>query len=188
MALAASFHASAILVAPMAGLSFTKNRFQAVLLLAVMAVGGVSLLGDTFSVYANDYITEGQLESSGTAFRIAMSVLPALIFLKYKHAMGLAEHEKTLWRNFTYLALGSIVLFAVIPSSTAVDRLLLYAFPLQILVLARFPLVAAVTQGGRLILTLGILVYLALIQYVFLSFGVNADYYIPYKFYPLFGE
>jgi hypothetical protein len=100
--------------------------------------------------------------------------------------MGLAPHEKTLWRNFSYLALGSIVLFLVIPSSTAVDRLLLYAFPLQMLVLSRFPLAASPTQGTRILLTVGILCYLASTLYVFLSFGVNAFAYIPYKLLPVF--
>ncbi|HEY7809911.1 MAG TPA: EpsG family protein [Allosphingosinicella sp.] len=184
--IAATFHASAILVVPLAGLSFTKNRFQAVMLLLAMALGGAYLLGRTFTEYANDYITEGQLESSGTVFRLAMNVLPALLFFKYKNLMGLQEHEKTLWRNFSYLAFFCILLFVVVPSSTAVDRLLLYIYPLQMLVLSRLPMAATPKQGGRILLTSGILCYLAATLFVFLSYGVNAYAYIPYKMIPVF--
>jgi hypothetical protein len=93
----------------------------------------------------------------------------------------MAEHETRLWRNFSLLtfAMALILLFA--PSSTAIDRLLLYLFPLQLVVLSRVPSVLGRERQAAGQLTWGIIVYSAAVQAVFLLFGVAAAGYIPYR-------
>ena len=66
-----------------------------------------------------------------------------------------------------------------------VDRLALYLIPLQLIVFARLPMVFG-TEGRRNgQLTLAIIAYSALVQFVWLTSADNADYWLPYKVYPL---
>ena len=189
IACGAAFHASAVLAIPLTGMSFTKNKFQSALLLLVAALVGYFLLRDAFAEYANDYITNqaGTAESSGTLYRIAMNALPALIFFRYGKYIQLEPQDRTLWRNFALLAVGSIVLYPFLPSSTALDRVLLYLYPMQMFVLSRTPnlLTGEERRPSTLFITILILTYLVSLLIVFMSFGVNSAAYNPYRFYPL---
>jgi len=65
-------------------------------------------------------------------------------------------------------------------STTALDRVSLYLFPLQIYVLSALPFVLG-GRGGTRVVTIAILSYLALQLFLFLNYGVNKDPYIPYR-------
>jgi len=177
---AAAFHSSAIVVLPFAGLSLANNRFQSVALLAITAVAAYFTLGSTFSDYSRDYLNRYTITSSGAIYRIWMNVIPAIIYLLVNRRLPLSDQERSLWRNFSFLAIASVPLLFVIQSSTAIDRLLLYAFPLQIMMLAWLPYLfrGRVQQLG---IIFAILVYLGLQQYVFFNYALNAYAYIPYR-------
>ena len=177
---AALFHASAIVVLPFVGLSLARNRFQSAMLLLAVAGLAYFTFGETFSSYSRDYMTRYTSESSGTAYRIAMNVLPALIYLLLSKRLPFSERERTVWRNFSLLALASVPLLFVVQSTTALDRLLLYAYPLQVMLLAWLPYLfrGRVQQTG---ITMAILAYLALQQFVFLNYATNAHRYVPYR-------
>ena len=176
----AAFHSSAIVVLPFAGLSLARNRFQSFGLLAITAILGFFAFGSTFGEYSRDYLNRYTITSSGTVYRILMNVVPAVFYLALSKRLPFAERERTLWRNFSLLAVASVPLLFIIQSTTALDRLLLYAFPLQIMMLAWLPyLFRGRVQQMGVILT--ILLYLALQQYVFFNYALNAFAYIPYR-------
>jgi hypothetical protein len=183
MATAALFHASSTLLVPLAGLSFAKSRLQAAALVVAMAFVGYFALGSAFGEYGNDYLANAELQSSGTPFRIAMSVLPAALFMLYRHRLPIPPHEWTLWRNMSWLAFASVPLFLIVPSSTAVDRLLLYLFPLQIFMLSWLPVAMARTANERTLVVLGVLTHAAAQMFVFFNFAVNRIGYLPYRNY-----
>ena len=185
VAAGAAFHASAILILPLAGLSFAKTRFQAAALMAIIAVGGYFLLGSTFGEYSRDYLTaDVKLQSAGTPYRVAMSVLAAVVFFLLRSRLQLQAHEFTLWRNLSLVALLSIPLTAVVPSSTALDRVLLYLFPLQIGVLAHAPFATGQKDLQRFAVTALILLYLAATLFVFMNYAVHRHSYLPYRMLP----
>jgi hypothetical protein len=181
---AAACHASAIILLPVAGLSFTRNRFQAAVLLVIMAAVGAFVLRASFQSYAEDYLTH-ELDSSGAIYRIIMSLIPGIIFLMFGKRFELEPHERLLWRNFSLLAVASLALLPVIPSSTVIDRLLLYVYPLQMFVLSGAPYILAKRPSERSFIIIGIVIYLAAVLFVFLTFAVNREPYIPYQFWPL---
>jgi hypothetical protein len=178
--IAAAFHSSAILVLPFAGLSLTKSRFQSIALLTICAVGGYFILGSTFGDYSRDYLQRYTVTSSGTIYRILMNVVPAIIYLLVSKRLPFPEQERTLWRNFAFLAIASVPLLFVIQSTTALDRLLLYAFPMQIMMLAWLPYLFR-GRAQQLGIILLILIYLGLQQYVFFNYALNSYAYIPYR-------
>ena len=183
---ASLFHASAIVVLPFAGLSLARNRFQSLVLIIATALVGYFVVGSTFDEYSRNYLGRYAVKSSGTVFRIWMSLVPALIYLALSKRLPITDQERSLWRNFSLLAVISVPLVFVITSTTALDRLLLYAFPLQIMVLSWLPYLF-----GRRMERLGtiflILVYLGLQQYVFFNYAFNRYAYVPYRN-VLFGE
>jgi hypothetical protein len=181
--LAAGFHASAILVLPLAGLSFTRNRFQATVLVLVLLVGAYYQLSSTFVRYSDQYLSRLVVQSSGVLYRLGMGAFPAVIFLAFRNRFKGPAHELILWRNMSIAAIGSLVIFFLVASTTALDRLVLYFFPLQIYVLSWFPWTFR-DRAARFIVTLMILAYLGLQLFIFLNFAVNRGPYLPYRMLP----
>jgi hypothetical protein len=177
---AALMHASAIIVLPFAGLTLAKNKFQSVALLLITAIAGYFLLGATLGDYTRDYLGNYVSSSGGTAYRIAMNLVPAVFYLMLSRRLPFTDRQRTLWRNFAFLAIASVPLLFVIQSSTALDRLLLYAFPLQIMMLAWLPYLFR-QKIQQLIVVFAILLYLALQQFVFLNYATHAHRFIPYR-------
>jgi len=67
-----------------------------------------------------------------------------------------------------------------LPSSTAIDRFLLYLFPLQFAVLGRLP--RALDPGrSPSFITVVVIAYAAAVQVMFLNFGTYSTYYVPYR-------
>lgn len=180
-ALATLFHSSAILTLPFAGLSFARTRFQAILIFAAIGILGWFTLGSPFAMYSTRYLNE-TVQSSGLIYRVAMSAIAAVLYLvTIRKRIPLPDHERSLWRNYSLFALAAIAVAILYPTSTALDRTLIYLFPLQIFVLSMVPYVS---QKGTPVLPMAaIFLYLGAILFVFLNFGVNAESYIPYRMY-----
>lgn len=188
LACGAAFHASAIIVLGIVGLSFAKNRFQSALLLMFAVFIAYFALGSTFAEYSNDYIRRATLQSSGTVYRSAMAVAAALLYFALRKQFAFTPDEHALWRNFSIFAMAALPLVFIAPSTTAVDRILLYSYPLQITVLAHAPYALSREPRQRVISIIPILAYLASIIIVFFSYGLNRDAYIPYRMYPFAPE
>jgi hypothetical protein len=184
--LAASFHASAILVLPLAGLSFTRNRFQAGLLVAVFVAVAYYQLTSTFVRYSDQYLSRLVIQSSGVLYRLGMGALPAVIFLAFRKRFWALPHELILWRNMSIAAVLALAVFFAVASTTALDRLVLYFFPLQIYVLSWFPSLFR-DRAVRFVTTFLILAYLALQLFIFLNYAFNKDPYLPYRMLPFAG-
>lgn len=182
---ASLFHASALLMLPIVGLSYTRNRFQTVLLLCVAAAPAYYLLAANFELYIERYSNKFT-QSEGAGYRVIMNALPAVIYLLLRNRFSHEAHQRSLWRNLSMLALICVPLLMFFPSSTALDRAALYIIPLQIYVFGNLPSVLATDKKDYLTIVLGIIGYLALIQLVYLNFSIHGKFYLPYQLYPLF--
>ncbi len=179
------FHASAMLMLPLCLLAYAENRLQQIALVIFTVIIATQVSGDAFETYARRYYTS-QVQSGGTGYRLAMNGLAAILFLSLRHRFPLPRHQFRLWRNFSIYALALVPLFFVFPSSTAIDRFLLYLFPLQLAVWGRVP--TLLSEEGQSAEQYGVLVaaYSALVLTVFLNFGTFAEQYVPYKAVQLF--
>lgn len=179
--LAASlFHGSVLLMLPLCLLSHSTNLIQRVLVMLAIVALGFYFFSDTFGTYAHRYSLE-RIQSSGVTLRLAMNSMAALLFLSFGRRFDLDEHAYSLWRNLALCTLALIPLMAIIPSSTAIDRFLLYLFPLQFLVLGRIPIALAEKGQMRLLLTAMVVLYSAAVQVTYLSVATFARYYVPYR-------
>lgn len=186
---AATFHKTAVIILPLVALTAARHR---AVIGAAVAVTGYFLyswfLEAGMEKFSTNYLEEG-LNSQGAAIRVVMNIVPAIIFLLYQKRFQLIEPQRQLWRNFSIAAVLMLALLFVLPSSTAVDRLALYIIPLQLFVLSRAPDAFPNRDGTRNTqLVLLVILYSALIQFVWLNFANHAEYWLPYQFYPLLGE
>ena len=183
--LATTFHKTAVLALPLVALSATKNRFLTGI---VGLVFGVLLyrffLSESVDRMMQVYV-EAEYSSQGAAIRVAMNFVPAAIFLMFQKRFQLTENQRRMWRYFSLTAMLTVVMLAILPSSTAVDRIALYLIPLQLFVLSRLP--EAFPQAGKpnQQLVTFVIAYSALIQFVWLNFANHAEYWVPYKFWPI---
>jgi hypothetical protein len=181
MLLATAFHKSAIVVVPLVALTAARNRFMTgVLLLFTALLLYYLFVQASVDKLMTNYVA-AEYQSQGAAIRVAMNLPPAVLFLTFYKRFQLSEQQAKLWRNFALGALLALAVLLFTNSSTAVDRLALYLIPLQMFVFGRLP--SAFPDRGRLNaqIIVGIVVYSAAIQFVWLNYAANVDSWIPYK-------
>jgi hypothetical protein len=177
----ALFHKTVIIILPIVAFAATRNRW------IMIGLGGVlglvlyyMLLNAGIDTMMHNY-EEADYDAQGAAVRVAMNVLPALVYLIFQRRFSLDDFDRKLWRNFSLAALAALVLLAVMQSSVVVDRLALYLIPLQLVVFSRLPF--AFQKGGlpNGLMTVGVIAYSAAVQFVWLTSATHADYWLPYK-------
>lgn len=177
VAIAATFHRTAVVVLPLVVLAGQRSRF--VNILAGIAVG--LLLYDLLLAESIDSLVESYIGarygSQGAAVRVAMIVLPAILMLAFGSRLDFGRQERATWRLFAIASLAMVPLLFLLPSSTAVDRIALYLLPIQIAVIPRFLLAFAGPIAGRLT----IVAYCGMIQFVWLNYAAHSRFWIPYQ-------
>lgn len=180
---AATFHKSAIIVLPLVAFAATRNKLVMVGIGIVMGL----MLYYLFVATAIDRLVENYVvqdyDSQGALVRVAMNLPPALIYLTMRKRFAFPTFDAKLWRNFSFAAFGALVILMLLESSTVVDRLALYLIPLQLVIFSHLPSLfnRSGRQNGQL--TILILAYSALVQFVWLTSAAHADYWLPYQLY-----
>lgn len=184
IAIAATFHKSAVILVPLAALAGTRHR---VFTLLWVGLAGfllfVLMLQESIDILASGYL-EAEYQSSGAAIRIAMNALPAALFLLLRNQFQLLPQQRTFWTWMAFSAIGFIVLIRISPSSTAVDRVALYWIPLQLFVWSRLPNALGRPTGSNFVWVFIVVAYSAAVLFVWLVFADTAFAWLPYQFYP----
>ena len=180
-ALATMFHASAIVTVPLAALSFARNRLQsAVLILATAALAYYALAaGSRCTPHAMGkphYCSHGD-RLPYCDDRLRGACVLGVCFAERSVGASRAHPVAELFDCRPV----SIPLFFLVPSTTSLDRLLLYVYSLQIFSLAMLPYTNL--RVRPVLVILGIVAYFEITMWVFFNFAVNADAYIPYRAY-----
>lgn len=175
--LAATFHKSAVLFFPLAIFVSTKNRFFIFIgAILLAAVGYITFIESSVDRFARYYIGQ-EYSSSGAIFRVGMLVVPSILFLIFRKHFNLVINEQKLWTIFALVSFP--LLFAVIflNISTTVDRVALYALPIQLFVFSYLP---DVFKKGSKLIVLFIIIYYALVMFVWLNYATHSCSWIPY--------
>ena len=184
IALAASFHKSAVILVPLAVLAGSRHRLLVAFWVSVTAaLLFILLLQEYVDTLVMGYI-DAEYESSGAAVRIAMNAVPATLFLLFRRRFQLSPAQRTFWTWMALVALAFVALLYVSPSSTAVDRVALYWIPLQLFVWSRVPDAMGRPGGKNLVWVYAVVGYSASVHFVWLFFATHAGGWLPYQFYP----
>lgn len=185
VALAATFHKSAVLLVPLAVLATPRGRLWTGLWVGVTGLLLYwTLLADSVDALMTNYVM-AEYQSEGAAVRLAMNALPAALLLALRKRM-VWQHasERNLWTMMALAALVAVAVLLVSPSSTAVDRVALYLIPLQLYVFARLPDMLG-RGSGRQPWVVAVVAYYAVVLFVWLNYASHSQYWLPYRFYPL---
>jgi hypothetical protein len=184
LAFAVTFHKSAVVVLPLVALSASHRRFVTIGIL----LGSAVVLYYAFVQASVDRLmtvyVQAAYASQGAGVRVAMNLPPALIFLLFHRRFTLSDQERKLWRNFSLAGLAALAMLEFTSATTAVDRLALYIIPLQMFVLGRLPFAFHTKRGPSPAITLMVIAYCAMIEFVWLNYAANAPSWLPYQFYP----
>ena len=179
VALAATFHKSAVLLVPLAVLATPRGRVWTGLWVGISAVVlYYLLLADSVDSLVTNYL-DAEYQSEGAAVRIAMNALPAVILLHFRKRLVWQTAERNLWLSMALLALASVVWLITSSSSTAVDRVALYLIPLQLFVFARLPDMVGRGRGIRT-WVIAVVAYYAAVLFVWLNFATHSFAWVPY--------
>jgi len=185
LALAATFHKSAMILMPLAVLAGTKRRLWTLMWVCVATVLFYGLLLEEFVETLKSGYLEAQYQSQGAAIRVAMNAVPAALFLWYRRRFEMQPADRTFWTWMSIGALAFVILLVVSPSSTAVDRVALYWIPLQLFVLSRLPNAIGNPKGENKQWVNAVVAYSAAVLFVWLFFAQTAFAWLPYQFYPV---
>jgi hypothetical protein len=184
IALAALFHRTVLvlLLLPASTLSGSL-RFSQLIRLALLAGAGYGLYS-AFVAPDLDYYIQGYLEaeyqSQGALIRVALCLLPALLFLPNRSRFQLPPVTQRIWTLIAWLAVAAAIGLATVASSTAVDRLALYLIPLQLFVGNRLPdtrlFALSPSSWNELLILFSLAVLL-----VWLFFAQHAQFWLPYR-------
>ena len=185
VALASTFHKSAVILVPLAMFSGVKRWFFTVVWvgLTVVLLFGLLVQEAVDGLVAGYIIAE--YESSGALIRVAMNAFPAALFLLLRKRFDLTSEQSTFWMWMAWGALVFVLLLYVSPSSTAVDRVALYWIPLQLFVWSRVPDALGRPGGDNAFWVYAVVGYSATVHFVWLFFAAHAFAWLPYQFYPL---
>ena len=184
IALAATFHKSAVILIPLATLAGSRRPFLTLLLVAVTSALFFGLL---LLEYLDNLIlgyVAAEYESSGAAIRITMNALPGIVFLSLRNRFELSTEQRQFWTWMAWGALAFVVLLYFSPSSTAVDRVALYWIPLQLFVWSRIPDALGRPGAKNALWVYAVVGYSATTHFVWLFFANHAFAWLPYQFYP----
>jgi len=183
--LASFFHKTAVIMAPLAIAIYTINYKLIYKLVPVLILVSLIIyfgLKEHIDFLIYGYIELNLYDAKGLYFRLAMNIFPALIFLFWYKEFRLTATEK---RIYLYLSIASMLfipLSFIIPSTTVIDRLALYVSPIQLLVWSYIPFIFK-RRDNRILIKIGIVIHSFAIMFVWLVFGIHAQYWIPYKNY-----
>ncbi|PQA81808.1 EpsG family protein [Limnohabitans sp. TS-CS-82] len=184
IALAATFHKSAVILIPIALLAKSRRRWLTLLMVGITApLLFFLLLQESLDGLIHGYI-DAEYASSGAGIRVAMNAVPGIFFLIFRNKFSLSHSVRVFWSWISILAILFIIILLMSPSSTAVDRIALYWIPLQIFVWSHFPDVFG-KKGKRNSMWVGaVLVYGLSVMTVWLFFAQHSFAWLPYQFYP----
>jgi len=182
LVLAASFHASALIMMPFLAVAYVRSLRLALILMGAVSIAGYFVLSGSgrFEQIQDNYIQSGYA-SSGAAIRILMNVGPALLFLFVRERLPISVLEKKVWILISLASLGLAIALPLSPSSTFIDRLGLLFSPIQIYVFGYLPHafnIPARRSGLLIFLVVG---YCIMTQLIWLNYAANAGAWVPYS-------
>ncbi|KIM05111.1 MAG: hypothetical protein KN64_00225 [Sulfurovum sp. AS07-7] len=179
--LGALFHKTAIfaiIFAPMILNGSLRVKLSTILLMFPLMY--FIFLADNIDAMVHGYARGGNanMKSEGGAMRVAMNLIPSIIFLIfYKTFMQFKDYK--LW---FYISIANIISMIFVSTySTAVDRIALYLLPIQIAFYARVPMLIE-NSILRTLFVFAIIIIYGLMMFVWFNYSVKAEFWLPYRF------
>jgi len=161
--------------------SSLQVRLLRLMIMSVVAAGLLQMfLIARLEFFIFGYMEAQQMQSDGAAIRVMMNALPGLVFLIWGKRLKISTQEHRLWFAIATLTMACLLGLIVVPSTTVVDRIALYAIPMQLFVGARLPDLSLLHMNPRG-LTLLVLGLAMVVQFSWLFFAKTSFAWLPYQ-------
>ncbi|WP_027715123.1 EpsG family protein [Desulfuromonas sp. TF] len=178
---AAVFHKSAVLLLPIAALAATRRKIWTAVWISIVVVGAyLAMLEKSVDDLYTNYVLAGY-QSQGALIRLVMNAMPAAILLIWRQRFQMTLSQMRLWVWCSIISLGLLGLYFASPSSTAIDRVALLMLPVQLAVFSHVPEVFGAKRSSNILFVLAVLLYYALVQFVWLNYATHAYAWLPYQ-------
>lgn len=178
--LAALFHKTAVLILPILLIPILRrNIIIGVFGGLVFVLLFVLLLRDSSETMVGSYI-QGSYDSQGATIRVAMTVIPGILFLLLRNKIAMPAFQKSFWIASSIISVVFVGALAIASASSGIDRMSLYFIPLQFVVYSRLPYVLGRDGKALPSVLISVLLYCFLVQYVWLNYADNSGYWVPY--------
>lgn len=180
--LAATFHLSSVIVAPLIGLAVVRRGPVAIMLFVIVAIYMYLQLSGQI-VEKLDVYTTGAYSAGGAAARLMVNAFPAIVFLSFRNRFSANREEIRLMTIFSVASV--LLLFGLfyIVSTVILDRVAFYLTPLQLIVLSRIPYAFGGRTRPSMFLLTAVLVYSLALEIGWLTLGTWGSAWIPYRNY-----
>ena len=177
VAVAATFHRTAVIVLPLVIFAGRNNHLLNLLAVILAAFGLYSaLLEESVDLLVRNYI-DARYGSEGAAIRVAMNVIPSMMFIIWNRRFGLEDYQRRFWMLVAWAAVACVPALWLVPSTTAVDRIALYLIPIQLMVLSRVNILIRNDMATRVVLV----TYSFAVLFTWLNYAGHSFAWIPYQ-------
>jgi hypothetical protein len=175
---ATTFHKSAIMMIAFGIFSGKRGKLFKLIGIAAAFIGVWSAFVSTGADELWKNYVDSQMQSQGAMIRVLLNAIPALLLFYFRKRWQRLYADYRFWMMIALASLASIGLVGF--ASTAVDRMALYFIPLQLVVYARLPFLAQKILSPKQTTILIVLFY-ALVYFVWLNYAANVRYWLPYR-------
>jgi hypothetical protein len=180
LAVAVLFHRSAIFAFPLFAATGSNGAIIRIVVGGAIAVTllltvVMTNIGDVLSLYL-----EGDMESSGAIFRTTIGALVGFLYFILGSGKIFDERQAVI-RNMAIAMIALLPMYALIPSSTIIDRIGILLLPFQGAILSSFAYQFRKSPGIEIFVSSIILIIYAAILAVWLFFSSYASYWINYE-------
>lgn len=177
----ALFHSTSVVVWPFFAFGLAnRNRLRIITIAVVGSVGLLVIILQRLPEFQAGYI-DIEYDSSGALVRLLMGLLPSLLLLLRVKAFTAPERVRGLWIGFALANIAGLLAYFVSPSSTAVDRLMLYFSVVQLVTFGELPALLGFSKRSGIIVRMLALTYSVAVLFVWMVFAAHAEYWVPYK-------
>jgi len=175
------FHVTAVCVLPLFAVVLWRRLPAVLVFLALLgALAYWFVLRERISGLYQGYVV-ATYDSSGAMIRLLMNAVPSVVFLAFRKRFPIERRAKSFWVMVALVNLLLLLMGAVLPSSTWVDRLGLFFSPIQLVVFGYLTTVfAADIREQRFAALAGVLFYGAVL-FVWLNYAQNSFAWVPYR-------
>ncbi len=183
VAVAASFHQTSVitlvfLLPAIPGRTLKIRLIRTILTIFFSILLARIFLWDRIGIFIFGYLMQ-KMSSEGATIRVAMNTLPAIALLIFGYRLKMRDQEGRVWFSIALYSVACLIGLFILPSTTVVDRLALYAIPIQIYAGSRVPEFRIFDVDPR-VLTFGVVILACLIQAVWLFASNHAKCWLPY--------
>ena len=178
IALAISFHKSAIVLLPLAMFGLNNRLIVFVAMIFFAPLFYYAFVSSYIDSQIILYLGGGGMESSGSYVRVSLNFTASIFYLLFRKELNLPINIRTIFDAIAGINSFLFLMLFIFPSTTVIDRFALFFTPMQIFMFSALPYIFKPFPLSAFII---LIVYGAQL-FLWLSFSVYASLWIPYNF------